>query len=58
MGSIMIEENVVSAAGAPHRFTANSIQECIKEAGFLPQLRTQLYEKRSIPEMKEQLIDY
>ena len=58
MGSIMIEENVVSAAGAPHRFTANSIQECIKGAGFEPQLRTQLYIEREIPEMKEQLIDY
>ena len=58
MGSIMIEENVVSAAGAPHRFTANSIQECIKEAGFIPQLRTQLYEEREMPEMEEQLIDY
>tara|TARA_X000000368_G_C23041812_1_gene717300 strand:+ start:1417 stop:2574 length:1158 start_codon:yes stop_codon:yes gene_type:complete len=58
MGSIMIEENVVSAAGAPHRFTANSIQECIKEAGFEPQLRTQHYVEREMPEMEEQLIDY
>ena len=58
MGSIMIEENVVSAAGAPHRFTANSIQQCIKEAGFIPQLRTQLYTKRVMPEMEQQLIDY
>lgn len=32
-GSIMIEENVVSAAGAPHRFTADAIQEAIREAG-------------------------
>jgi len=58
MGSIMIEENVVSAAGAPHRFTANSIQECIKEAGFIPKLRNQLYEERKIPAMVEQLINY
>ena len=58
MGSIMIEENVVSAAGAPHRFTANSIQECIKEAGFEPQLRTQLYAEREMPEMEQQVIDY
>jgi cyclic dehypoxanthinyl futalosine synthase len=58
MGSIMIEENVVSAAGAPHRFTANSIQACIKEAGFEPQLRTQLYSEREMPKMEEQLIDY
>lgn len=58
-GSIMIEENVVSAAGAPHRFTANGIQEAIREAGFEPQLRTQEYEDRALPEnMEEQLIDY
>ncbi len=53
-GSIMIEENVVSAAGAPHRFTSNSIQEAIREAGFVPQLRTQQYEYRAIPEVMEQ----
>ena len=58
MGSIMIEENVVSAAGAPHRFTASEIQKCIKEAGFIPQLRNQLYDKRKMPEMIEQVINY
>lgn len=58
-GSIMIEENVVSAAGAPHRFTYRSMQEAIKEAGFEPQLRTQLYEFRPIPEgIQEQIINY
>ncbi|QHS61632.1 cyclic dehypoxanthinyl futalosine synthase [Chitinophaga agri] len=58
-GSIMIEENVVSAAGAPHRFTYRSMQEAIKEAGFEPQLRTQLYEFRAIPEgIQEQIINY
>jgi cyclic dehypoxanthinyl futalosine synthase len=45
-GSIMIEENVVSAAGAPHRFTYKTMQEAIKEAGFEPQLRNQQYEWR------------
>lgn len=49
-GSIMIEENVVSAAGAPHRFNSRTIQEAIAEAGFTPQLRTQEYENRSLPE--------
>ncbi len=49
-GSIMIEENVVSAAGAKFRFTANGIQEAIKEAGFRPQLRNQEYEYRQLPE--------
>lgn len=58
-GSIMIEENVVSAAGAPHRFTANGIQEAIREAGFEPQLRNQQYEFRAMPQhMEEQLITY
>ncbi len=58
-GSIMIEENVVSAAGAPHRFTANGIQNAIKEAGFIPQLRNQQYDFIEIPsEMEEQVIDY
>ena len=58
-GSIMIEENVVSAAGAPHRFTSKSIQKAISEAGFEPQLRNQQYEFRQIPAvMEEQVITY
>ena len=58
-GSIMIEENVVSAAGAPHRFTSTTIQAAIKAAGFEPQLRNQQYEWREIPEaIIEQVIDY
>jgi cyclic dehypoxanthinyl futalosine synthase len=58
-GSIMIEENVVSAAGAPHRFTANGIQEAIREAGFEPQLRNQQYDFREIPaDIQEQVITY
>lgn len=55
-GSIMIEENVVSAAGAPHRFTSSGIVEAIKEAGFIPQLRNQQYEFRDLPEMVEQQV--
>jgi cyclic dehypoxanthinyl futalosine synthase len=58
-GSIMIEENVVSAAGAPHRFTASSIQDAIREAGFEPQLRNQQYEFRKMPEvLEDQVINY
>ncbi len=58
-GSIMIEENVVSAAGAPHRFTSTTIQKSIKDAGFEPQLRNQQYEWREIPEsIVEQVINY
>jgi len=58
-GSIMIEENVVSAAGAPHRFTSAGIQESIREAGFEPQLRNQQYGFREIPqEIQQQTITY
>ncbi len=58
-GSIMIEENVVSAAGAPHRFTADGIQQAIREAGFEPRLRTQKYEFRNLPEaIVQQEINY
>ena len=58
-GSIMIEENVVSAAGAPHRFTSKSIQDSIRDAGFEPQLRNQQYQFRELPENTlEQVINY
>jgi len=58
-GSIMIEENVVSAAGAPHRFTYKGIQDAIREAGFEPQLRNQQYEFRDVPDsIEEQVIQY
>lgn len=48
-GSIMIEENVVSAAGAAFRFTADGIQQAIRDAGFEPRLRNQQYEFRAVP---------
>ena len=54
MGSIMIEENVVSAAGAPFRFTANGIQQAIRDAGYEPQLRDQQYAPRELPADIEQ----
>jgi cyclic dehypoxanthinyl futalosine synthase len=58
-GSIMIEENVVSAAGAPHRFTSAGIQQAIREAGFEPQLRSQQYTYRELPEdVEQQVINY
>jgi cyclic dehypoxanthinyl futalosine synthase len=57
-GSIMIEENVVSAAGAAFRFTSDGIQHAIREAGFTPQLRNQQYEYRDLPsKMKQQRLD-
>jgi len=43
-GSIMIEENVVSSAGANFKFDAKGIQKAIVEAGFTPKLRNQKYE--------------
>ena len=58
-GSIMIEENVVSAAGAPHRFTYRTIQDAIREAGFEPQLRDQQYGYREVPAtIEEQVVNY
>jgi cyclic dehypoxanthinyl futalosine synthase len=43
MGSIMIEENVVSAAGAHNRADEKMLQFLIREAGFIPQQRDILY---------------
>ncbi len=45
-GSIMIEENVVSSAGAHNSFDAAGIQKAIADAGFTPRLRNQLYQYR------------
>jgi len=57
-GSIMIEENVVSAAGAKFRFTAQGIQDAIAEAGFIPKLRNQEYEYRELPDnIVQQVLD-
>jgi len=53
-GSIMIEENVVSAAGAAFRFTSEGIQKAIREAGFIPRLRNQQYEFRELPDNLQQ----
>lgn len=44
LGSVMIEENVVSAAGSHNRFTAEDIRSIIMEAGFVPQRRDQKYQ--------------
>jgi cyclic dehypoxanthinyl futalosine synthase len=44
IGSVMIEENVVSAAGSSFRFDAKEMQSIIKEAGFTPRRRNQKYE--------------
>lgn len=43
VGSIMIEENVVSAAGARHRATEEELRRIIRDAGFTPRQRDTLY---------------
>lgn len=43
MGSIMIEENVVSAAGAHNEANERDLRYQIREAGFAPQQRDILY---------------
>jgi len=48
-GSIMIEENVVSVAGASYKFDEAGIQRAIREAGFEPQLRNQQFEHLLYP---------
>ena len=43
MGSVMIEENVVSAAGAHNEADEKTLRYLIREAGFRPQQRDILY---------------
>jgi len=43
LGSIMIEENVVSAAGAHHRASEEELRRMIRDAGFVPKQRDTLY---------------
>jgi cyclic dehypoxanthinyl futalosine synthase len=43
-GSVMIEENVVSSAGASNQMDISGMKESIREAGFIPRLRNQLFE--------------
>ena len=45
MGSVMIEENVISAAGADHWATDETLRRVISDAGFTPRQRTTLYEE-------------
>jgi cyclic dehypoxanthinyl futalosine synthase len=43
VGSIMIEENVVSAAGARNHATEEDLRRLIRDAGFVPKQRDTLY---------------
>jgi cyclic dehypoxanthinyl futalosine synthase len=44
MGSLMLEENVVSAAGTVHHLTLEQIKDAIREAGYVPRQRNVFYE--------------
>ena len=44
MGSLMIEENVVAAAGTVHHLSLNQIQRAIRESGYIPRQRNVFYE--------------
>ncbi|MEQ9406861.1 MAG: cyclic dehypoxanthinyl futalosine synthase [Fuerstiella sp.] len=44
MGSLMIEENVVSQAGTVHHLTLETIRRCIRNAGYVPRQRNVFYE--------------
>ncbi|HKK68091.1 MAG TPA: hypothetical protein VJ946_07750, partial [Bacteroidales bacterium] len=44
LGSVMIEENVVSAAGAHYSLNPDGMKKLIKNAGFEPVKRNQKYE--------------
>jgi cyclic dehypoxanthinyl futalosine synthase len=45
LGSIMIEENVVAAAGARNRMTRDDMTSLIRDAGFTPVQRGSVYER-------------
>ena len=45
VGSIMIEENVVSAAGARHHASEEDLRRIIRDAGFVPKQRDTLYRR-------------
>ncbi len=49
LGSIMIEENVVAAAGAHNRMTRDDMVALIHEAGFAPRQRGSVYDRCSEP---------
>jgi cyclic dehypoxanthinyl futalosine synthase len=44
MGSLMIEENVVSAAGTVHHLTLDEIRGAISELGYIPRRRNVFYQ--------------
>ncbi len=49
MGSTMMEENVVSAAGTVHSLDADGIERLVREAGFEPRRRNFHYDRTDEP---------
>jgi len=49
MGSVMMEENVVSSAGATFRLNEGEIRHLIRAAGFVPRRRNQHYDLLAEP---------
>ena len=56
MGSVMIEENVVRAAGASYCMDEVEIVRNIENAGFVPKRRTMHYETLGDPIFREQAV--
>ncbi|MGE3180887.1 MAG: radical SAM protein [Phycisphaerae bacterium] len=55
MGSVMMEENVVSAAGATYRLDEGMIRRLIIDAGWQPQQRDQYYNPIDRPKRRRPL---
>jgi cyclic dehypoxanthinyl futalosine synthase len=51
MGSLMLEENVVSSVGTVHHLTLEEIKRCIRDAGWEPRQRNVFYQL--IPERSQ-----
>jgi cyclic dehypoxanthinyl futalosine synthase len=57
MGSLMIEENVVSAAGTVHHLTLDQMTSAIAELGFVPRRRNVFYELLDDPATRSATVD-
>ena len=57
MGSLMIEENVVSAAGTVHHLTLDQMTSAIAELGFVPRRRNVFYELLDDPTPRSATVD-
>jgi hypothetical protein len=57
MGSIMIEENVVSAAGTSYQMSQEEMERLIRAAGYEPKQRTNLYERWVEPAESAEMVE-